>query len=254
MARIDSLSAKNMQTQGARQREWLRQYAPEHLEQCTSLMMHALQQRAPEAAQHTVILGAGACTEVPLAKLVRVSDELVLIDLDLAAMQQAYAEVPSAALRKRIRLVQEDISGGVSPQLARLMRRHDWRALASQGAQTLFDAVAQCLEDCRIPDPPAIQTLHEGESGLVISSLVLSQLFSYPLLDVLDHIQQLAPSLLGEQERHRRYQEAAQAFRIRLIKAHLHLLRSLLDHGGRVVLLTDVRGFVFNVHGTDHDA
>ncbi len=83
---------------------------------------------------------------------------------------------------------------------------------------------------------------------------MLSQLFSYPLLDVLDTIQNVAPDLLVEQERHRRYQEAAQAFRIRIINAHLHLLRVLLDQGGVAVLLSDVRGFVFSVHGTDHDA
>ncbi len=82
---------------------------------------------------------------------------------------------------------------------------------------------------------------------------MLSQLFSYPLLDILDLVQRVAPSLPGEQERHRRYQEAAQSFRVRIIQAHLHLLRQLLDVGGLVVLLTDVRGFAFEVYGTDHD-
>jgi len=67
-------------------------------------------------------------------------------------------------------------------------------------------------------------------------------------------VQRIAPDYLGEQERHRHYQEAAQAFRIRVISAHLHLLRDLVDIGGVVVLLSDVRGFAFNVYGTDHDA
>ena len=71
---------------------------------------------------------------------------------------------------------------------------------------------------------------------------------------MLDHIQRIAPSYVGEQERHTRYQEAAQAFRVRIISAHLHLLRQVVDMGGMVVLLSDVRGFVFNVCGTDHDA
>jgi len=75
-----------------------------------------------------------------------------------------------------------------------------------------------------------------------------------PLLDILDHVQRITPNYLGEQERHRRYQEAAQAFRTRVISAHLHLLRELVDRGGVVVLLSDVRGFAFNVYGTDHDA
>ncbi len=105
-----------------------------------------------------------------------------------------------------------------------------------------------------MPDPPALETIEAGGFGLVISSLVLSQLFSYPLLDVLDHVQRLAPQLLGEQERHRRYQDAAQSLRLRIIQAHLHLLRAVVDIGGRVVLLSDIRGFVFEVYGTEHDA
>lgn len=99
-----------------------------------------------------------------------------------------------------------------------------------------------------------IPTLGEGEFGLVLSSLVLSQLFSYPILDLLNLIQEIAPDLLGEQERHHHYQEAVQAFRIRIINAHLHLLRHLLDTGGIVVLLSDIRGFAFSVYGTDDDA
>jgi len=75
---------------------------------------------------------------------------------------------------------------------------------------------------------------------------VLSQLFSYPLLDVLDRVQKIAPAALNEQERHHRYQEATQAFRTRVIEAHLHLIRSLLDTDGLAVLLCDQRGFVFD--------
>lgn len=199
------------------------------------------------------MLGAGACTEVPLAELARASDEVVLADLDLAAMQHGRDELAAAALRKRVELVQADISGGVSANLNRILKRQPWNDLVAQGAQAVFDALARCLEECPVPDPPVLKEIEAGQFGLVISSLVLSQLFSYPLLDALDHIQSIAPALLGEQERHRRYQEATQAFRTRIITAHLHLLHSLLDRDGLVVLLSDVRGFVFNVHGTDHD-
>jgi hypothetical protein len=71
---------------------------------------------------------------------------------------------------------------------------------------------------------------------------------------MLDHVQRIVPSYLGEQERHRRYQEAAQNFRVRVILGHLHLLRELVDVGGIVVLLSDVRGFVFEVSGSENDA
>jgi hypothetical protein len=251
--RINTLPQNNMQAQGPRRREWLLQHSPQHLQQCIALMRQAVELRAPAASRSTLVLGAGVCTEVPLTDLARASEEVVLADLDLAAMQRGRDELTSATLRKRIRFVQCDITGGVSSNLASLIRRQDWQKLASQGSQAVFDALALCLQQCQVPDPPEIYTLRPGDFGLVISSLVLSQLFSYPLLDVFDHVQAIAPSLLGDQERHHHYQEAAQAFRVRVIKAHLHFLRSLLDMGGLVVLLSDMRGFVFNVYGTDHD-
>jgi hypothetical protein len=252
--RIETLPHNNRQTQGAERRAWLRQHAPQHLQHCEALILHALHSRSPDAAQNALVLGAGACTEVPLAALARACDEVVLADLDLAAMRHGRDELSSATLRKRVQIVQCDISGGVSARLDRLLRRQDWGQLAAQGAQEVFDVVARCLEQCEVPDPPAIPELASGSFGLVVSSLVLSQLFSYPLLDVLDHIQRLTPALLGEQERHRRYQEAAQSLRLRIIRAHVHLMRDMLDIGGCAALLSDVRGFAFNVHGSDHDA
>jgi hypothetical protein len=259
--RIDNLSHNNAQTQGKRRRAWLRKHAPQHLEYCTDLTFHALHQREYSAAQNALVLGAGACTEVPLSELLRASDEVVLADLDIAALRSASDEITFPTLNKRLRLLQCDISSvngepkrGVSATLKRLVDNQNWEQLVSQGSQAVFDAAALCLELCPVPDPPVIQTLANGSFGLVVSSLVVSQLFSYPLLDVLDTIKQVAPKLLGEQERHRRYQDAAQAFRTRVINAHLHLMRDLLDIGGRAVLLSDIRGFVFNVHGTDHDA
>jgi hypothetical protein len=250
--RIDTLTYSNVQTQGAQRRAWLRQHAPQHLEQCAVLISYALQQRQEGASRSVLVLGAGACTEVPLNELARASDEVVLADLDRAAIQRGWEELTSPVLRRRVRLLQCDISSGISLNLSRLIGQRRWATLLAQGAEAVFDAAAHCLEECAVPDPPQIQGLGTGEFGVVVSSLVLSQLFSYPLLDVLDYVQRVAPDYLGEQERHRPYQEAAQAFRMRVISAHLHLLRALVDIGGIVVLLSDVRGFVFDVHGTDH--
>ena len=252
--RIDTLTYNNVQTQGARQRAWLRQYSPQHLEHCAALTLRAFKLRQPAASQSTLVLGAGACTEVPLDDLARASDEVVLADFDLAAIQQGRDELSSPGLRKRVHLLQCDISGSISASLDRLVERQPWTSLVPQGPQAVFDAAAHSLEQCPVPDPPQVEGLGAGGCGVVISSLLLSQLFSYPLLDILDHVQRIAPNYLGEQERHRRYQEAAQAFRTRVISAHLHLLRELVDVGGVVVLLSDILGFVFNIYGTDHDA
>jgi hypothetical protein len=252
--RIDTLTYSNVQTQGARRRAWLRQYSPQHLEHCSALILQGLRRRPERTSRSTLVLGAGACTEVPLEDLARASDEVVLADFDLASMQQAWQELSSSTLRKRVRMVECDITGGVSNNLNRFVERQAWDRLISQGPRAVFDTAAQCIEQCPVPDPPEIQGLGTGESGLVVSSLVLSQLFSYPLLDILDHVQRIAPHYLGEQERHHPYQKAAQALRTRVIEAHLHLMRGVLDAGGLAVLLTDTGGFVFDMYGTEHDA
>jgi hypothetical protein len=252
--RIDSLPQTNYQIQGPARRKWLEEHAPQHLHHCQELVTHALNLRDPSASRSSLVLGAGACTEVPLAELCRASEEVVLTDFDLAAMQRGRGELSSSMLQRRVRFVQCDLTGGASSNLKREIAHHDWRHLSEQGAKSVFDTAADCLDQCQLPDPPSIHTLRRGDFGLVVSSLVLSQLFSYPLLDLLDTVAQSSPHLLNEQERHRRYQQAAQAFRIRVIDAHLHLMRNLLDQGGVAVLLTDIRGFAFAVYGTDHDA
>ena len=249
--RIDTLTYNNIQTQGAQRRVWLRKHSPQHLQQCTALMLQGLQLRHRSASSSSLVLGAGACTEIPLAQLARNSDEVVLADYDLASMQQGREELAFPALRKRVSVLPCDLSGEVNVHLNRLIEKQRWNELAEQSAQSVFDAAADCLEQCDVPDPPEIEKLYTGEYGLVISSLVLSQLFSYPLLDILDTIQHIAPAYQGEQERHRRYQDAAQIFRIRVIQGHVNLLRELLDVGGIAVLLSDVRGFVFEDSGTD---
>ncbi len=251
--RIDTLSYLNAQTQGARRRAWLQEHSPAHLRECEALVRDAIAQSSPSASRSVAVLGAGACTEIPLATLARVSDEVTLADIDLPSMRQARAELPFPAQRSRVRLVECDLSGGISPELQRLIERQPWNELRAKGGRAVFDAAAQCLEDCPVPGPPAIDGLGGGSFGVVISALVLTQLFSYPLLDILDHMQRIAPALVGEQERHHHYTEAATAFRTRVIMAHLHLLRELVDQGGRVVLLSDIRGFAFTVQETDHD-
>ena len=252
--RINTLTYHNVETQGARRRAWLREHSPQHLQQCAALIHTALEKRKLGASPGTLVLGAGACTEIPLTELARHSDEVALADLDLNSMKLAWEELPSPALRRRVRLLECDLSGGVSADLHRLLARQPWDALVAQGARAVFDAAANCLQQCPIADPPELDTLGAGEFGIVISSLTLSQLFSYPLLDVLDYIQQLAPAYLNEQGHHHRYQQAAQEFRMRVIQSHLHLMRDLQDTGGLAVLLSDIRGFAFNVSGTDHDA
>src|SRR5207245_1289450 len=104
----------------------------------------------------------------PLAELTRNSDEVVLADYDLASMHQGRDELSSTALRKQVRVVSCDISGGVSANLNRLIGQQHWDKLANQSAQVVFDTMAHCLEKCDVPDPPEIEGLYTEEFGVVI--------------------------------------------------------------------------------------
>ena len=252
--RIDTLTYHNVETQGAHRRAWLREHSPQHLQHCAALIHSALEKRLSSVSRGTVVLGAGACTEIPLEELARHSDEVVLVDFDMRSPMQARQELPLSTLRDRVNFMNCDLTGDVSLKLYNLLNRQAWRALASQGPRAVFDFAATCLEQCPIPDPPQFEEPRMGGFGLVVSSLILSQLFSYPLLDILDRVQQFAPVYLNEQEYHHRYQQAAQDFRIRIIQAHLHLMRELLDTGGLAVLLSDIRGFIFHVMNPNRDA
>lgn len=251
--RIDTLPTNNRQTQGAARRAWLQTHSPQHLEQSRSLALAALDARASETSRGVVVLGAGACTEIPLAELARAADDVTLVDLDLAALLRARDELPSQGLQRRVHLLKNDLTGGISANLDRLLRRQAWETLAVQGERAVFDVAAQCLDECAIPDQPTVDGLPQREFGLAISSLVLTQLFGYPLLDVLDLVRRTDPQLSDAQEQHHRYQEASRSFRERVIRAHLRLLRSLLDRGGAVALLVDIRGFAFTERGVEGD-
>ena len=165
--RIETLPGNNLQMQGPQRRAWLNQHAPQHLQQCSALVAQALSLRDPAASRSTLVLGAGACTEVPLSTLTRSSDEVVLADFDLASMRRGREEMESPALRRRVRFVQCDITGGVSSRLASLVRRQDWNALVAQGGQAVLDAAVSCLEQCQVPDP--LKFTHSAREILVLS-------------------------------------------------------------------------------------
>ncbi len=257
--RIARLAAENPRSQGAARREWYRRHSPVHLRSIARLVENALAARGASSRPEAVVLGAGACTELPLERLCRVCASVLLVDVDVQGMVRAREEVP-APLRGRVNLLAADITGGVSQALASELRAQPWADLALLGgpASTApLDAAASCLERCTVPDPPVISELAPHGYGLVISSLVLTQLFSLPLLDVLDTLSVRAPALADLREAHPRYRAAANGFRRRVTLAHLSLLGALLAPNGAGLLLTDVTGHLLaptvGTHGGERD-
>jgi hypothetical protein len=245
--RIERLARENARTQGPERRAWYRRHSPEHLRALEALVAAALVARKPSAPSTAAVLGAGACTELPLERIARACERVTLVDLDAAGMGHARDEELSPALRPRMELLAADLTGGVSAALSARLRAQPWADLAALGGpqgSAPLDAAADCLERCPIADPPQIAGLAPGGYGLVVSSLTLTQLFSLPLLDVLDTLNFHAPGAADLRETSLRYQAAARGFRRRIAQAHLSLIAALLAPGGAALLTSDVTGYL----------
>jgi hypothetical protein len=232
--RITRLATDNQRTQGPERRTWYRRHSPEHLNSVSALVEDTLRLGGPASTRQTVVLGAGACTEIPLERLARASAHVLLVDLDVAGMAQARDELP-ATVRDRVDLLQADLTGGVSEALAAELRATPFADLnlLNQGrGMAPVEAAADCLERCRIPNPPLIVGLEPGGYNLVVSDFVLTQLYSLPLLDVIDTLTAYAPAVADLRETLPRYENAANKFRRRVALAHLALLRNLLAPDG----------------------
>ncbi len=239
--RIERLAADNPRTQGPARRQWYQRHSAAHLRGVADVVERALALRGPDAPETAVVLGAGACTEVPLERLARACGRVVLVDLDMRGMEQARRELP-ASMRGNVELVAVDLAGGVSEALNRLLREQPWADLARLSRETVAGTAASCLDRVVIPDPPSLPELGMAHFGLVMSALVLTQLFSLPLLDVLDTLAVVAPHVLLEEDA--RYRKAAQDFRRRVTVAHLNLMARLIAPGGAGVLVSDETGYL----------
>ncbi|MGZ3681219.1 MAG: hypothetical protein ACXWQR_22575, partial [Ktedonobacterales bacterium] len=243
--RIERLPQENPRTQGPERRAWYRTHSPEHLRAIADLVEAALRAVRGRAVR-AVVLGAGACTELPLERMARACESVLLVDVDVPGMLRARDEVPQS-LRSRIDVAAADLTGGVSHALAAELRMQPWGDLATLGGpsgRAELDATAACIDRCPVPDPPVFVELAPGGYDLVISSFVLTQLFSLPLLDVIDMLNLHASGSVDMRDSYPRYSEAAQAFRRRIAQAHLSLIGSLLAPEGAGLLLTDMRGYL----------
>ncbi len=202
--RIARLAAENPRTQGPERRAWYRKHSSEHLRSVAALVDEGIRVRNGDTPPRTVVLGAGACTELPLERLARHMQSVLLVDVDVPGMAQARDELPDS-LRQRVDLLQADLTGGVSDALAAELAMQPWSDLAQLGARAPLDAAASCIERCPVPDPPQIAGLPPGGYDLVLSTLVLTQLFSLPLLDVVDALAYHTAGIVDLRETYPRY-------------------------------------------------
>lgn len=254
--RISRLAQDNPRMQGAKQRVWYRQHSPDHLRAVERLVNDVLVAQRRGTPPRAIVLGAGACTELPLERLARACESILLVDIDVAGMLRARDELP-AAVRERVNVLALDLTGGVSAALATELRAQPWADLAQlsgPNAAAPLDAAAACLDHCPIPDPPFDPRLAPAGYDLVISDFVLTQLFSLPTLDVVDMLTVVAPAAVDQREAHPRYRDAAHGFRRRIALAHLSLLSMLLAPAGAGLLMSDITGYLLPARSGPHAA
>jgi hypothetical protein len=249
--RIARLAEENPRTQGPERRTWYRRHSPAHLRAVAALVEDALAARSAGGPSRAVVLGAGACTEAPLERIARGFEHVLLVDVDVPGMARARDEL-AASLRSRVDLLQADITGGVSEALASELRAQPWRDLARLGATAPLEAAAACLERCPVPDPPRLPGLIAQGYSLVFSDLVLTQLYSLPLLDVVDTLSLYAPDAVDLRETYPRFRQAAQSFRRRIALGHLALLAGLLAPEGAAILASDRMGHLLPPKSRPH--
>ncbi len=118
-----------------------------------------------------LVLGAGACREIPLEELAEMFNRVVLVDLDSPSMSAAVARIPRH-LRNKIEIRVSDVTSFAKPLM-------DATAHIMGNARTASDAFIQLRSLYgainAIERPPSLP-----QADLVVSSLVLSELARYP--------------------------------------------------------------------------
>jgi hypothetical protein len=135
------------------------------------LLQHGAERAAGSRA---VVIGAGKLYDIPLRKLAERFEQLLLVDIDLAAMTESVKQVDlEPKLQARVSLVQADVTGinDVFLQKARA-------ALELTGEMAVYAELLRLLHDYRVEQPPRLfpASAAGGPLDFACSSMVLSQL------------------------------------------------------------------------------
>ncbi len=131
--------------------------------------------RAAEHAtgKRAVIVGAGKLYDIPLRKLAERFEQLVLVDVDLAAMIESVTQVDlEPKLHARLSLIRADVTG-----INDVFLEQAHAALALPAEVEVYAALLRLLHAYNVWEPPRFSADLAGEPfDFACSSMVLSQL------------------------------------------------------------------------------
>jgi hypothetical protein len=179
-----------------------------------------------------IVIGAGKLYDIPLRKLAERFEQLLLVDIDAAALAESVKQVGlEPKLQARLSLVQADVTGinDVFLEKARA-------ALARPEETEVYAALLRLLHEYRLDAPPRL--LPEGAAAgpldFACSSMVLSQLATPLTQYVLERFAQRFPTSTRTQDHE--FQLALGQFAHRVQLQHI---RSLLAVAPCVALSSD---------------
>ncbi|HEX2877699.1 MAG TPA: hypothetical protein VHP33_40900 [Polyangiaceae bacterium] len=180
-----------------------------------------------------VVIGAGKLYDVPLHDLAERFEQLLLVDIDAAALAQSVEQVRlEPKLRARLSLVQADVTGinDVFLEKARA-------ALALTDESDSYAALLRLLHEYRVDEPPRLVPEHAaaGPFDFACSSMVLSQLATPLTRYVEKRFSERFPD--SQRLQTRQFQVALGQFTHRVQHAHV---RSLLAAAPCVALTSDI--------------
>jgi hypothetical protein len=194
------------------------------------LLLHGAERAAGPRA---LVVGAGKLYDIPLRKLAERFEQLLLVDIDGAALAQSVEQAGlEPKLRARLTLVKADVTGinDVFLEKARA-------ALAPSDEAEVYAALLQLLHEYSVDEPPRLvpESAASGPLDFACSSMVLSQLAT-PLTF---HVQKRFTERFPNSQRMQGYefQVALGQFTHRVQQAHV---RSLLAAAPCIALTSDI--------------
>lgn len=136
--------------------------------------LRALRGAEPAAGPRAVVIGAGKLYDIPLRKLAERFEQLVLVDIDAAALAESVKQIGlEPKLQARLLLVQADVTG-----INDLFLERAHAALALTDEAEVCAALLRLLHDYRVDEPPRLfaDSVAAGPFDFACSSMVLSQL------------------------------------------------------------------------------
>lgn len=193
------------------------------------LLQGAERARGPRA----VVIGAGKLYDIPLRKLAERFEQLLLVDVDAAALAESVQQVGlEPKLRERLVLVQTDVTGinDVFLEKARA-------ALALADEAEVYTALLRVLHGYRVDAPPRLFPPDTVEAPLdfACSSMVLSQLATPLTQYVTQRFTARFPT--SQRPQALEFQVALGQFTHRVQQAHV---RSLLATAPCIALSSDI--------------